>query len=176
MKWGEVITLILGVDITNGLKAGRSLITWYGSENLWTLSVEQIGTDLLNEGAYMHPIDLSAARDFSTEATIKDKILYESIQEKVSRMYFDPIMRDLFEKICPNFSNKPQAHVERVSMNVVDSDGNTITMNADSYNSRFWAAIWPFMYERVYPIDCAGQFIRDLHPDLRKKVEAVYPN
>ena len=91
-------------------------------------------------------------------------------------MAFDPIMRDFFEKICPNFSNRPQAHAEQVSMTVVDSDGNTIIMSVESFNSRFWAAIRPFMYECVYPIDCAGQFIQGLHPDLRKKVEAAYPD
>ena len=60
-------------------------------------------------------------------------------------------------------------------MIVVNSDGNTIVLNVNLYNARFWAAIHPFVFERMWPINCAGQFIQGLCPDLRKKIEAVYP-
>ena len=58
-------------------------------------------------------------------------------------------------------------------MTMVDSDDNTRALNVNSYNVRFCAAIRPFMFEQTWLIDCAGQFIQGLHPDLRKKVEAA---
>ena len=61
-------------------------------------------------------------------------------------------------------------------MTVVDSDGSTNVLNVNSYNKRFYADIHPSMFEQIWPIDCAGQFIQGLHPDFRKKVEAAYPN
>ena len=61
-------------------------------------------------------------------------------------------------------------------MTVVDSDGNTIVMSVNLYNTRSWAEIRPFMYEQAFPIDCTCQLIQCLNPDRRRKFEAPCPN
>ena len=111
-------------------------MVWTNS-HLHTVTVEQLCTDVLEEGPYLNLIDLSAARDFSTEATINGELLYKTIQNKIFRMTFNPIAKTLFEQICTNFWTKPQAHIERVNMITLDPDGNKIIMSVDSYNLSF---------------------------------------
>ena len=100
------------VDVADGFGVNRSLVTCHGADDLQTLSVEQFRTAILDKGAYIYPINLITARDFSPEATIDDEALYEAIQEIFFCMAFDPITKEIFDQICPNFSNKPQVHVE----------------------------------------------------------------
>ena len=74
-----------------------SLVTFQGAADLHTLSINKIYTDILKEGSYYGTIDLSSARDFSTEATIDNEIFYESIIKKIFCMGFEPILKDLFD-------------------------------------------------------------------------------
>ena len=64
----------ISIDLANGAGVDRSLITWHGATNLPALLVEQLCTNVLEEGPYENPIDLSAARDFSTEVTTDDEV------------------------------------------------------------------------------------------------------
>ena len=164
------------VNFANGAGVVCSLVTFHGTADLHTLSVKELWTVIIEEGPYNCPIDLTTARNFPTEATIDDEICYENIIKKIFCMVLEPILKDLFDQLCLNFSTKPQAHVEEVNMIVVDSDGNSNVLTIDSYNTRFWAAIWSVVFEQMWPIYCAGQFSWGFHPDLRNKVEATYPD
>ena len=164
------------VDIANGAGAMRSLVTFHGTADIRTLSVQEIRTEILEQGPYDGPIDLSAAPDFATEATIDDEDIEMLVVKKIFRIGFPSILRAVFTNLCPNFSDKPQANVENVSMSIQDADGNNVVLSVNNYNVRFWSAIRTFMFEETWPIDCAAQFMKGLHPDLRKKVEAAYPN
>ena len=164
------------VDIANGAGVARSLVTFHGTADLRTLSVLEIRNEILEQGPYDGPIDLSAAPDFATEATVDDEVIETIIIKKIFRIGFNSILRAVFINLCPNFSDKPQANVENVSMSIQDPDGNNIVLSVNNYNVCFWSAIRTFMFEDEWPIDCAAQFMKGLHPDLRKKVEAAYPN
>ena len=163
------------VDLANGAGVIRSLVTFHGTADIRTLSVLGIRNEIIEQGPYDGPIDLSAAPDFATEATVDDEAIETAIIKKIFRIGFSPIIRAVFINLCPNFSDKPQANVENVSMSVVDPDGNNIVLSVNNYNVCFWGAIRTFMFEDTWPIDCAAQFMKGLHTDLRKKVEAAYP-
>ena len=71
------------INAANGLGVNRSLVTYHGMNDLQTLLVKQFCTMVPDKGAYMYPIDISAAIDFSSEATINNEVLYEFIQKKI---------------------------------------------------------------------------------------------
>ena len=48
---------------------------------------------------YDGPIDISAARDFSTEATIYDEICYDITIKKIFHMGFEPILKYIFDQL-----------------------------------------------------------------------------
>ena len=124
------------VDLANGAGIFRSLVTFHGVADLRTLSIDEIRTGILEEGPYDGPINPSAARDFSTEDTIDDEVCYETITKKIFCMGFEPVLKDLFDQLCPNFPTKPQAHVGRVNMTMVNADENMIALNVNLYNVR----------------------------------------
>ena len=147
-------------DLANGAGAIRSLVTFYGTADLRTLSVRDLRTEVLEQGPYDGPTDLSSARNFATKATmIDDGIIVENMIKKIFCMGFNPILKALFNQLCPNYSNKPQANVEQVAMSVVDPDGNNIVLSVNTYNVMFWSAIRPFMFEEEWLINCTTQFM-----------------
>ena len=64
------------INVANNANVTRSLVTFHGAADLPTLLVNKIQTGIIEEGPYDGPTDISAARDFSSEATINDEICY----------------------------------------------------------------------------------------------------
>ena len=71
------------VDLANGAGMIRSLVTFHVTADLRTISVLGIRNEILKQGPYDGSIDLSAAADFVTEATVDDEVIETAIVKKI---------------------------------------------------------------------------------------------
>lgn len=162
-------------NVLNGNNVPRNLTTFHGVADLRTLSVEQIQTDILSQVFQDGPVDLVPGAFNVNQATTDELTVRASLNKAVLRLSLSTIEASVFEALCPNYTNKPQAAVESISQSRLDAEGNPVTMSIATYHTMLMQAARPFFNQREFPIDLAKHFIDGMHTDIRNVLQETYP-
>jgi hypothetical protein len=153
----------------------RNLCTFHGVADLRTLTVQQIQDDILDHVPQDAPIGLAEAPFNVTNATVDDTNM-EHITRAILKLSLAMMETPIFQQLCPNYTDKPHAAVEGITLTYLDPEGNIVTHTVAQYNSFLSNASRTFAHLPEYPVDLCLIFIRGLHPDVKSVFEEMYPN
>ena len=143
--------------------------TYHGPDDITSLSVEEVCTQILQRAAFAEPLQLTASAAFVSQATIDSTSAMEAMCDCVLKMV------EIFDTICPNYSAKPHAVIESIKQWTVDKDGNTKVQTIREYYTLFSLAARPFAQVKELPVDLCSLFIHGMHPRYKPSFEEKYP-
>jgi hypothetical protein len=152
----------------------RTLVTYHGPADLSTLSVADIQDQVLHQVPQDAPVGLAEAPFNVTNATIDESVM-DVIQRSIYKLAISTIEKDVFQHLCPGYTNKPHAAVEGITQTYPDAAGNIKCYSVAEYSSLLTQAAGTFAHQREYPTNLCGIFMRGLHPDIRSNFETLYP-
>jgi hypothetical protein len=163
------------IAVNDGHGHPRNLITFHGTADLRTLSVQQVEDAILQHVPQGGPVTLREAEDFVTEATIDDISPMENITRAILKLAVKTVERAIFETLCPNYPTKPHAAVEGLSQVTVGQDGNTMIIPVAQFHSILNHASQPFAHMKTFPTCICTIFMRGLHDDVKSVFQDKYP-
>ena len=126
--------------MTNGADAAYTLVSFLGVDDICTLTPHQDGPIML------------AGSDFNlTHANTDTHSITADINGKILKLAWHQLWASIFTKICPGYSNQPQAALEHIKQLFVDSKGNLICTPIFAYYQRMMNAMPPFAGKAVFP-------------------------
>jgi hypothetical protein len=163
------------ITVQDHTGADLVLTTYHGPDDITSLSVEEVRTQILQRAAFAEPLQLTASAAFVSQATIDSTSAMEAMRDRVLKMALPTILREIFDTICPNYSAKPHAVIESIKQWTVDKDGNTKVQTIREYYTRFSLAARPFAQMKELPVDLCSLFIHGMHPRYKPSFEEKYP-
>ena len=76
--------------------------------------------------------------------------------------------------MCPNYTSDPCASVQAIHQVTVDTDGNESVLDLKVYNASFMRAICPIVHMARSPLNYAQQYVTNLDPELKNKLESKH--
>jgi hypothetical protein len=162
-------------QVLDGHGAPRQLTTFHGPDDLRTLTVDQVHNTIIALVPQDGPIDLTEAAFNLATATIDDELIVTRINKTIFRIARLPILKSVFNQMCPDFTNLPQKAVEDLHQCYTGPDGNPISYTIAQFSAIFNAALRPMVDLEEYPIDVVSLFINRLHPDVYAALKDLYP-
>ena len=100
--------------MTNGTGAAYTLVSFLGVDDIRTLTPETVKADILIPVHQDGPIML-AASDFNlTHANTDTHFIAADIDGNFLKLAWHQLCASIFTKICPGYSNQPQAALEHI--------------------------------------------------------------
>ena len=162
-------------EIIMGNGQPTMLTTWHGTDDLSSLSVNEIKTQVLARTTYAEPIDLKQAAFNVTTATIDNIEIGQQIERLILILATPTIERAIFAYLCPDYSIKPHAVLENIKQYHKDAEGQIKSDSFKHYCMRFNAASRPFANLDELPLDACAIFIQGMEPDLKSQFVELYP-
>jgi hypothetical protein len=81
------------------------------------------------------PVDLVPVAFKVNQATTVELSVHAALNKAVLRLLMSTIEASVFEALCPNYKNKPQAVVESITQTRLDAKGNPVTSSLAQYHS-----------------------------------------
>jgi hypothetical protein len=145
--------------MTNGAGAAYTLVSFLGVDDIRTLTPKTVKADILIHVHQDGPIML-AASDFNlTHANTDTHSIAADIDGKILKLAWHQLCASIFTKICPGYSNQPQAALEHIKQLFVDSKGNFICTPIFAYYQRMMNAMCPFAGGAVFPTSVCNALI-----------------
>ncbi len=135
--------------MTNGAGAAYTLISFLDVDDIRTLTPKTVKVYILIPVHQDGPIML-AASDFNlTHANTDTHSIAANINGKILKLAWHQLCASIFTKICPGYSNQPQAALEHIKQSFVDSKGNLICTLVFVYYQRVMNAMRQFAGKAV---------------------------
>ena len=154
----------------------RNLTTFHGADDLRTLTVEQVRQDILGKVHHPLPISLMESSWNTTDAEIDTTNIGLTLNRMLYQLAIPTAEDIVFREICPGYSSKPQAAVERIKQCYTDAEGNNVIMAVHEYYSRYTQASRVFAGDLDWPIDAVCGFINGLERRVRSAFNELYRN
>ncbi len=152
--------------MVNGVGGAYNLVTYHGTDDLCTLTMQQVQTTILDQTLQDGPYDLQPASFNLTMARTDGTALRSKIEGKILRLAYPTIYNTLFLKLCPGYSNQPQAALDHIHQVHFDCDGNQVVSTVQAYFQQLMNALRPFSSQREFPISVCQKFQDGLDPRL----------
>jgi hypothetical protein len=150
----------------NGVGGAYTLVGYLGVDDLCTLTPNDVKTTILNPVLQYGPVLLEAS-DFNlqTANTNSQDIALEN-DSKILKLAWHQVCASIFSKLCPYYSNQPQAAIEHIKQWYVDGDGNVVCTSVFAYYQRMMNAMRPFAGDAQFPKSVCNALIDGLNKRL----------
>ena len=162
--------------MTNGAGSAYNLTTFHGTEDLRTLTSQEIQAEILDFTLQDGPVELQAASFGATSARTDSFAICTDIQEKILRLAAASICQMMFTELCPGYSNQPHAVLDHIRQVHNNKDGNAVSSLVQAYYQQLMSASRPFLSQREYPVSVCACFIDGLDPCLLTGLRHNFPN
>jgi hypothetical protein len=127
--------------MVNGSGGNYTLVSYLGPDDLCLLTPPEVKAQILNLCHQDSPVLLQAS-DFNLALANTDAHSFAIDNEwKILRIAWHQICTSIFNEICPEYSNQPQAALEHIKQSYQDADGNVICTPAFAYYQRVMNAM-----------------------------------
>ena len=98
------------------------------------------------------------------------------LMAKILKLAWHQLCALIFTKICPGYSNQPQAALEHIKQSFVDAKGNLICTPVFAYYQRMMNAMRPFAGKAVFPKRVCNALIDSMDKRLLAIFRRNYSN
>ena len=152
--------------MANAAGGGYTLISFLGVDNLRTLSPDEVMMQILNPVLQTGPVLLQAS-DFNLQtANTNSHDIALEVDGKILQLAWHHVCASIFNELCPNYSNQPQAAIEHIKQSYIDGNGNVICTSVFAYYQHMMNAMRPFAGEAQFPKSMCNALIDSLDKQL----------
>jgi hypothetical protein len=131
----------------NGSGVAYNLNSYLGPADLRTLMPEVVRTTILNPVLQDGPVLLEASNFNLQNTNTNASGIGLEIDGKILKLAWHQLCASIFNKLCPGYSNQPQAALEHIKQSYIDADGNNVCILVFAYYQRMMNAMRPFAGE-----------------------------
>lgn len=164
------------VPMTNGAGNVYNLTTFHGAQDLSTLSLEQVRTEILQVCMQDGPILLTPADFNLTVANIDRTEVMKTLRENIHRLMWPQLLATLFSTLCAGLADQPHVAIEGIRQTYVDKDGTTQTTTVYAYYNQMMIASRPMSSCTTLPVSLANKFAEGLDQRLSSAFRRLYPD
>ncbi len=137
--------------MVNGNGVAYNLNSYLGPGDLHTLTLETVCTTILRP-VLQDGLVLLEAPEFNLQhaTTIAIGIAME-VDGKILKIAWHQLCASIFNKLCPGYSNQPQAMLEHIKQSYIDADGNLVCTPVFTYYQHMMNVMCPFAVEARFP-------------------------
>jgi hypothetical protein len=137
--------------MTNGNGGAYTLVSYLGPANLGTLTPPKVKAQILDVCLQDGTVLLQAS-NFNLATANTDANTFAIINKrKILKITWHQIRTSIFNEICREYSNQPQAALKQIKQSYQDGDGNVVCTPTFAYYQRMMNAMQPFAGENVSP-------------------------
>jgi hypothetical protein len=152
--------------MTNGNGEAYTLASYLGPANLRTLTPPEVKVQILDICLQDGPILLQASNfNLATANTDANAFAIDS-KRKILKIAWHQICTSIFNVICPEYSNQPQAALEHIKQSYQDGDGNIVCTPVFAYYQRMMNAMQPFARDERFPVSVCNNLIDGINQRL----------
>ena len=156
--------------MADGRGTSYTLVSFLGIDDLRSLNPDDVKTDILTPVLQNGPVLLQASNfNLQTVNTNSQEIAAE-IDGKIVKLAWHQVCASIFNELCPNYSNQPQAAIKHIRQSYVDGDGNIVCTSVFAYYQRMMNAMRPFAGEAQFPKSVCNALI----DGLDKRLVAIF--
>jgi hypothetical protein len=162
--------------MTNGNHGAYNLTSYVGLEDLRTLTPETVRTTILRPVLQDGPVLLKAP-DFNLQNVTRNSIgIAMEVDRKILKLAWHQLCALIFNKLCPGYSNQPQAMLEHIKQSYLDDKGNLVCTPVFAYYQRMMNAVRPSAGEARFPKSVCNALIDGLDKHLTAIFHRNYPD
>jgi hypothetical protein len=152
--------------MTNRNGGAYTLVSYLGPANLRTLTPPEVKVQILGVCLQDEPILLQAS-NFNLAIVNTDANAFAIDNErKILKIAWHQICTSIFNEICPEYFNQPQATLKHIKQSYQDGDGNVVCTPAFAYYQRMMNAMRPFAGDECFPVSVCNKFIDGINQHL----------
>ncbi len=87
-------------------------------------------------------------------------------KQKILKIAWYQICTSIFNEICPEYSNQPQAALKHIKRSYQDGDGNVVCTPAFAYYQCMMNAMQPFAGDECFPVRVCNKLIDGIYQRL----------
>ncbi len=152
--------------MTNGNGGAYTLVSYLGPSDLRTLTPSELKAQILDVCLQDGPLLLQAS-DFNLATANTNAHAFAIENEwKILKIAWHQLCTSIFNEICPEYSNQPQAALEHIKQSYQDGDGNMVCSPAFAYYQRRMNAMRPFAGDERFPVSVCNKLIDGIDQHL----------
>ena len=156
--------------MADGRGGPYTLVSFLGVNNLCSLNPNDVKANILTPVLQNGPVLLQAS-DFNLQtANTNSQDIAAEIDGKIVKLAWHQVCASIFNKLCPNYSNQPQAAIEHIRQSCVDGDGNIVCTSVFAYYQPMVNAMRSFAGEAQFPKSVCNALI----DSLDKRLVAIF--
>ncbi len=154
----------------NGNDAAYNLTSYLGNGNLRTLSPEMVRDTILRPVLQDGPVLLEVP-DFNLQNAMTNFTgIAMEVDAKILKLAWHQLCASIFNKLCPGYSNQPQAALEHIKQSFLDAEGNLVCTPVFACYQRMMNAMRPFASKAQFPKSVCNALI----DGLDKRLTAIF--
>jgi hypothetical protein len=157
-------------EIMNGSGVAYNLNSYLGPADLWTLMPEVVRTTILIPVLQDGPVLLEASNFNLQNANTNASGIRLEIDRKILKLAWHQLCASIFIKLCPGYSNQPQAVLKHIKQSYIDADGNNVCIPVFPYYKGMMNTMCPFAGEAQFPKSVCNALI----DGLNKRFMAIF--
>jgi hypothetical protein len=110
----------------NGNNQGYTLVSFLGHDDLRLLPPNVMKTTILEPVLQDGPVSLGPLDFNLQDVNTNSSGISMEINGKILKLAWHQLCAAIFNKLCPGYSNQPQAFLEHIKQSYLDGDGNLI--------------------------------------------------
>jgi hypothetical protein len=152
--------------MTNGNGGAYTLVSYLGLADIRTLTPPEVKAQILDVCLQDRPVLLQASNfNLATANTDANAFAIDN-KRKILKIAWHQICTSIFNKICPEYSNQPQAALKHIKQSYQDGNGNVVCTPAIAYYQRMMNAMQPFARDECFPISICNKLINGINQRL----------
>ena len=136
--------------MTDGRGTAYTIVSFLGVDNIRSLNPDDVKTNILTPILQNGPVPLQASNFNLQTANSNSQEIAAEIDGKIVKLAWHQVCASIFNKLCPNYSNQPQAAIEHIRQSYVDGDGNIVCTSVFAYYQRMMITMHPFAGEAQF--------------------------
>ena len=155
--------------MTDGRGTAYTLVSFLSVHNIRSLNPDDVKSDILTPVLQNGPLSLHAS-DFNLQTVNTNQDIAAEIDGKIVKLAWHQVCASIFNKLCPNYSNQPQAAIEHIRLSYVDGNGYIVCTSVFAYYQRMMNAMRSFAGEAQFPKSICNALI----DGLDKRLVAIF--
>ncbi len=123
-------------------------------------------TTILNPVLQDGPVLLEASNFNLQNANTNASGIGLEIYRKILKLTWHQLCDSIFSKLCPGYSNQPQAVLKHIKQSYIDADGNNVCIPVFAYYQQMMNAMRPFAGKAQFPKSVCNLLIDGLDKHL----------
>jgi hypothetical protein len=145
--------------MVNSNNGDYTLVSYLGPDDLRLLTPPKVKAQILNLCHQDGPV-LFQASNFNLALANTDAHSFAiKNEQKILNIAWHQICTSIFNEICPEYSNQPQAALKHIKQSYQDANGNVICTPAFAYYQRVMNAMRPFAGDKRFPVSVCNMLI-----------------